>query len=272
MIPSHTLANTEHSNIVINRLSKSNDYDFSEPHRHDYYELFYFQNGGGVHEIDFKPFEIESASFQLVVPGQVHQMKRAPGSMGFVFLFTNEDIIESKTVFDFLLEHGAHSVDERNPFCSFKQDEAELIDRIINDAWSNKENTSHAIMKHTLIGLCLRMNEQIPQNDSVASSAYTKFRQSLVKNYREIRTVSVYADELNLTPKSLNELVKKYTGRTASDHIYKQVILEAKRLLLLGSSVKEVAFSLQFDDPGHFSKFFKKQVGQSPADFRNVHT
>lgn len=272
MIPSHTLANSKNSNIVINRLSKSNDYDFSEPHRHDYYELFFFQNGGGMHEIDFKPFKIESASFQLVGPGQVHQMKRDPGSMGFVFLFTNEDIIDSKIVFDFLLEHGSHSVDERNPFCSFKQDEAELIERIITDAWENKTTTSHAIMKHTLIGLCLRMKEQMPESASVGSSAYAKFRESLVNNFKERRTVSTYADELNLTPKSLNELVKKYTGRTASDHIYKQVILEAKRLLLLGSSVKEVAFSLQFDDPAHFSKFFKKQVGMAPADFRNVHT
>ena len=272
MIPSHTLANSENSNIVINKLSKSNDYNFSEPHRHDYYELFYFQNGGGEHEIDFKPFEIESASFQLVVPGQVHQMNRAPGSMGFVFLFTNEDIIESKMVFDFLVEHGSHSVDERLPCCNFEQGEAELIDRIVTDAWENKNNTSDAILKQTLIGLCLRMKEQMPESESFGSSAYTKFRQSLVNNFREIRTVSIYADELNLTPKSLNELVKKYTGRTASDHIYKQVILEAKRLLLLGGSVKEAAFSLKFDDPAHFSKFFKKQVGMAPADFRNVHT
>lgn len=271
MIPSHTLSNTQNSSIVINRLSKSNEYDFSEPHRHDYYELFFFQNGGGEHEIDFKPFEIESASFQLVVPGQVHQMKRAPGSMGFVFLFTNDDIMESKSVFDFLLEHGAHSVDERNPFCNFNKEEDALIDRIVLDAWENRETTSNAIMKHTLIGLCLRMLEKMPLSDSIRSSSYTKFRQLLVTNYREMRTVSAYADQLNLTPKSLNELVKKYTGRTASDHIYKQVILEAKRLLLLGSSVKEVAFSLLFDDPAHFSKFFKKQVGISPADFRNVH-
>lgn len=272
MIPSHTLVNSENSSIVINRLSKSNHYDFSEPHRHDYYELFYFQNGGGEHEIDFKPFEIKSASFQLVVPGQVHQMKRAPGSMGFVFLFTIEDIVESKTVFDFLLEHGAYSVDERSPFCNFSPDESKLIDQIIVHTWENRDKTSNAIKKHTLTGLCLRMMEKIAQNDSIGSSTYTNFRQLLAKNYREKRTVSAYADELNLTPKSLNELVKKYSDRTASDHIYKQVILEAKRLLLLGSSVKEVAFSLQFDDPAHFSKFFKKQVGLAPADFRNVHT
>lgn len=272
MIPSHTLSNPDNSTIVINRLSKSNDYDFSEPHRHDYYELFYFQNGGGEHEIDFKPFKIESASFQLVVPGQVHQMKRVPGSMGFVFLFTNEDIIDSKSIVDFLLEHGAHSVEERNPSCEFKQDEAELIDRIISDAWKNKDSTSNAVMKHTLIGLCLRMKEQMPQSESTGSSDYTKFRKLLINNFKEQRAVSAYAEELNLTPKALNELVKKYTGRTASDHIYKQVILEAKRLLLLGSSVKEVGYHLKFDDPAHFSKFFKKQVGQSPADFRNVHS
>lgn len=272
MIPSHTLSNNQTSNVVINRLSKSNDYNFSEPHRHDYYELFYFQKGGGEHEIDFKPFEIKSDSFQLVAPGQVHQMKRSPGSMGFVLLFTNEDIIESKSVFDFLLEHSAHSVDERNPFCNLNPDESKLIGRIILDAWENKSKTSSEIMKHTLIGLCLRMKEQMPQSDSAASSDYTKFRQLIVNNFRKKRTVSAYANELNLTSKSLNELTKKHSGRTASDHIYKQVILEAKRLLLLGIPVKEVAFNLEFDDPAHFSKFFKKQVGLAPADFRKVHT
>lgn len=272
MIPSHTLSNTQNSSIVINRLSKSNEYDFSEPHRHDYYELFYFQKSGGEHEIDFKPFEIESATFQLVVPGQVHQMKRAPGSMGFVFLFTNEDIIESKAVMDFLLDHASHSVEERSPCCYFEQNEANLIEQIIIDAFENNASMSPGILRHTLTGLCLRMIDRMPKNESVGSSAYSQFRQLLVNNFREMRTVAAFAEELNLTPKGLNELVKKYTGRTASDHIYKQVILEAKRLLLLGSSVKEVAFNLLFDDPAHFSKFFKKQVGISPADFRNVHT
>ncbi|MDG1331876.1 MAG: helix-turn-helix transcriptional regulator [Crocinitomicaceae bacterium] len=272
MIPSHSLANSGTSKVVINRLSKLNDYDFSEPHRHDYYELFFFQNGGGEHEIDFKPFHIESASFQLVVPGQVHQMKRAPGSSGFVFLFSHEDIVESKSVFEFLLEQRAYSVDESEPHCTFPQEEADLIDSIISDAWKNKESISQPILKHTLIGLCLRMMERKPETNSSGSSDYTKFRQLLINNFTEIRSVSAYADELNMTPKALNEIVKKLSGATASDHIYKQVILEAKRLLLLGSSVKEVGFNLHFDDPAHFSKFFKKRVGISPAEFQKVHS
>lgn len=272
MIPSHALKNEENSTIVINQLSKSNNYDFSEPHRHDYYELFFFQKGGGEHEIDFKPFDIQSSSFQLVLPGQVHQVKRAPGSMGFVFLFKNDDVMESKSVVDFLLEQSSHDVDERSPCCNFAPAEAEIINRIISDAFQNKETTSATILKHTLTGLCLRMKERMPASTFVGSSVYSQFRQLLVQNFRDMRSVSAYAEELNITPKSLNEAVKKQSGRTASEHIYLQVILEAKRLLLLGSSVKEVAFSLQFDDPSHFSKFFKKQTGISPADFRNVHS
>lgn len=121
MIQSHTRSNAEHNTVVINRLSKANDYDYSQPHRHDYFELFYFQKGGGVHEIDFKPFDIHSASFQLVVPGQVHQMRRTPGSMGFVFIFTNQDV----------------------------------IDTVAQDVWKNQSTTSNAVLRNTLIVLCL---------------------------------------------------------------------------------------------------------------------
>lgn len=271
MIPSHSLPDADKSSVVINKLSKSNDYDYSEPHRHDYYELFYFQEGGGTHEIDFKPFEIKSRSFQLVVPGQVHQMKRAPGSMGFVFLFKNEDVIESKAVMDFLLDFSSHDLEERSPSVNLDEGEAKLIDALATDAWANKEQMPSSILKHTLIGLCLRMKEKSSFDTVLASSDYSKFRQLVVRDFRVSRTVSTYAEKLNMTPKSLNALVKRHSGATASDQIYNQVILEAKRLLLLQVSVKEVAYDLQFDDPGHFSKFFKKQVGMSPLEFQNVH-
>jgi len=47
--------------------------------------------------------------------------------------------------------------------------------------------------------------------------------------------------------------------------------MEAQRLLNTGMSAKEVAFDLQFDDPAHFSKFFKNQTGIPPSEFQKVH-
>lgn len=271
MIPSHSLPNQDKSSVVINKLSKSNSYDYSKPHRHEYYELFFFQEGGGVHEIDFRPFQIESRSLQLVAPGQVHQMKRDPGSMGYVFLFRSEDVMESKVIVDFLMDFSSQNLEENQACANFNESEALVIDTIISDAWKNKDQLSPSIIKHTLIGLCLRMKEKLTVHHAVASTDYSRFRQLVVNEFKSMRKVSEYAEQLNMTPKSLNALVKKHSGHTASDHIYKQVILEAKRLLLLQVAVKEVAYDLQFDDPAHFSKFFKKQVGISPADFQKVH-
>jgi AraC family transcriptional activator of pobA len=76
---------------------------------------------------------------------------------------------------------------------------------------------------------------------------------------------------LNITEKQLNEILHQRTGETVSTLIYKQLILEAKRLLNTGIAAKEVAYELNFQDPAHFSKFFKTQTGLSPSDFKNVH-
>jgi len=48
-----------------------------------------------------------------------------------------------------------------------------------------------------------------------------------------------------------------------------RVILEAKRQLLHSSlKIKEIAFYLGFEDPSYFVKFFKRQTGYLPAEFR----
>ena len=78
-----------------------------------------------------------------------------------------------------------------------------------------------------------------------------------------------YASQLYVTPNYLNRIVKKITGFTASHHIQQQIILEAKRkALYLSASMKEIAYSLGFDNLAHFSKFFKNNCGMSFTDFK----
>ncbi|HCN83031.1 MAG TPA: hypothetical protein DIT07_05335, partial [Sphingobacteriaceae bacterium] len=51
--------------------------------------------------------------------------------------------------------------------------------------------------------------------------------------------------------------------------IRKRIVLEAKRLLVnLDLSVTEVSYQLNFKDNSYFSRFFKKQVGFAPEEFR----
>jgi len=69
----------------------------------------------------------------------------------------------------------------------------------------------------------------------------------------------------------LSNLIKHETGKSAKEYIYFYLIDKAKNLLsdpML--SVKEIAFTLGFEYPQHFSKLFKVKTGISPTQYRNM--
>jgi AraC-like DNA-binding protein len=93
---------------------------------------------------------------------------------------------------------------------------------------------------------------------------------SLVKRHFATKKMVVeYASELFISPNYLNQVVKKLTGITASQHIQQYVIMEAKRQLLSSPyKMKEIAYSLGFEDCAYFSKYFKNKCGMSFSRFK----
>ena len=250
MIPIHDSDRTQRREIIVNHLKQLNDYDYREPHRHNYFVLFFFLNGGGFHKVDFVKFEIESNSAHIIAPGQVHQMKRDLDSEGFVILFELNAIEAPKEIENFLFQQMCLDASENSPCFSFSKEKYSILEYKIKNMLSLYEEKSE------IAKLSLR-NE------------YFNFRKLLHANFSKMNKVKEYAEALNLTEKTLNEIVKKHTGESTSNIIYKQIIIEAKRLLNTGISIKETAYSLNFDDPGHFSKFFKTKTNISPSEFQN---
>ncbi|TCJ12093.1 AraC family transcriptional regulator [Flaviaesturariibacter flavus] len=83
------------------------------------------------------------------------------------------------------------------------------------------------------------------------------------------RSVQFYAAQLNVSAKYLSRCVKEVTGNTCSAIIDGMVIQEAKALLDDPDlSIKQVANGLGFNNPFHFSKFFKEQTGIAPTGYR----
>jgi AraC family transcriptional activator of pobA len=51
--------------------------------------------------------------------------------------------------------------------------------------------------------------------------------------------------------------------------IHARIITEAKRNLIFGNtSMEQIAFSLGFSNAAYFTRFFRKEVGQTPSQFR----
>ena len=88
--------------------------------------------------------------------------------------------------------------------------------------------------------------------------------------FRADKSVSAYAKALKVTPGHLNDTVKARTGRVAGDLLRERVLLEARRLLLHSRlGVAEVAYHLGYEDPSYFARTFRREIGSSPADFRD---
>ncbi|MVN22622.1 helix-turn-helix domain-containing protein [Mucilaginibacter arboris] len=95
------------------------------------------------------------------------------------------------------------------------------------------------------------------------------FQNLVFHHYKEHRNVQYYADTLCVSSKHLTESIKEVTGKTAGEWIDDAVVLEAKVLLRnLERSIAQVADEIHFPDQSTFGKYFKKQTGLSPSEYR----
>lgn len=83
--------------------------------------------------------------------------------------------------------------------------------------------------------------------------------------------VSIYADRLNVSAAHLTRVLKSVTGKTASEWIAETLLNEIKRLLHHpGSSIQSIAYKANFSDQAALSKFFKKNTGTTPMEYRRM--
>lgn len=86
----------------------------------------------------------------------------------------------------------------------------------------------------------------------------------------ELPSVTYFAEKANLSTNYFGDLIKHFTGTSPIDHIHVGILQMAKnKLRRTKLSVSEIAYSLGFNYPTYFTRFFRRQTGLSPKEFRN---
>ena len=81
--------------------------------------------------------------------------------------------------------------------------------------------------------------------------------------------IAFYADRLCLTPNHLGSVIREVSGQTVMQWIHRHIIQQAKLQLKYSDlPVWQIAESLNFPNPSFFSKFFKREAGMTPNEFR----
>lgn len=83
-------------------------------------------------------------------------------------------------------------------------------------------------------------------------------------------TVQFLANQLNVTPNYLSDILRELTGLNAQQHIHQKLIDKAKEILSTTNlSVSQIAYQLGFEYPQSFNKLFKNKTEVTPLEFRN---
>jgi AraC family transcriptional activator of pobA len=254
--------------FAMSRIEESDDHYFNGIHRHDFYEFLWFTDvkPKQSHYIDFVKYPINRNQSFLLLPDQIHNIDKQD-KRGFLFAMSKdffERLIEGD-IFRLLRYSVNFSVIIPDLRISIFHKLIELIQL------EYVKERRPAILESYLRSWFLHC---ISFQKEVSADENSDFRMHVLmelvdSNFREQRSAAFYAHELSLSSKRLNELTKEFFGKTINQMINDRLILEAKKeISYCGKSIKEISYELGFSEPSYFTRFFGKQTGNTPEDFR----
>lgn len=263
---------------MISRLSDylSDHQNLVFPHRHSFYHLVFFSEGGGSHTIDFQGFEVKKNQIYFMVPGQVHAWHFEGEMKGFVINFSGTffqsfllrpEYLESFSFLSGVTEDAVLNLDEM-----LAEDVKDLFEGLI--AQSKKDGALQIDMiRLILLQIFITIEQSHPHTSRLSVPLQNAVVRSFLKlvemHFIEKRLPGNYAELLSVSPNHLNALAKEHLGKQAGEVIRERVLLEAKRLLIMPElTVAEIAYRLNFNDNSYFTRFFRKYAGVTPEAFR----
>lgn len=260
--------------LFVKDIQHKNPYDFTKEHRHDYYEVFFFVEGGGTQLIDFINYPVLPNSCYIVFPQQVHLLRRAPEASGYLVQFPAE-LVPSNNI-NTRLNQISFSLNAAVIFENDPESLKKLLPclAMLKEETERKQGLSKEIAINILQALLLKLIEFGSSDDKSAGSEIQElllnFHKLLEEQYQKNHSVSNYAAQLNITEKKLSAITKKSLGLTPLQVIHNRVLLEAKRKLLFEDLPhKELAYQLGFDSPASFSLFVKNKTGLNPSQLHS---
>jgi AraC family transcriptional activator of pobA len=119
-------------------------------------------------------------------------------------------------------------------------------------------------------------NRQFITRRTGSNDLLTRFEELLVEYFDAekalvtgLPAVQQFADQLNVSPHYLSDILRTLTGQNTQQHIHNMLIEKAKEILSTTNiSIAEVAYKLGFEYPQSFNKIFKRKTKMSPIEFR----
>ncbi|WP_017537479.1 helix-turn-helix domain-containing protein [Nocardiopsis halophila] len=242
------------------------------PHRHAFHEILLVTAGSGRHVVDTRPLPITPPNLGVLAAGQVHHWQ-ARGLDGYVLLLEDAFLADRPGDRELLRRLAA-----RRPWTALGPREhaeaAGVVTEIAREFGERRPGMAGVVraLLHVLLVRAWRTTADLPAPaPGAAAGLAARFLQVLEgpEALEPGAGVERIADGLGVSPGHLGEAVKRATGRTPGALLRQARLLEAERLLACTRlTVAAVARASGFADPAYFCRFFRRETGATPGEFR----
>ncbi len=246
------------------------------PYRQGFYQIgLLYDFGKTEFNLNTDVLNLEGHPLFFVVPGQFFSWFRDKNLKGYFIMFKKEFLNNSFS--DLLHEFPFLKISENN-LLMLSAEEYRSLSFDMERMFSVSKNP-HPYQEKMLEGMlasflyfCKAIFEKNTQTNNYISRPHlitNQFEILVDKMYLDTKNVGDYAEELNITPNYLTTTLKQLTGKTAKDIISERLFNESKSLLRYsGLDIAEISYRLNFQEPTHFTRFFKKHSGLTPNQYR----
>lgn len=258
-------------------LKKPTDHNQFDHHKISFFVIIIVTHKKGVHSIDYKNYTYKKGTVFTLRKNNIHKFHKTNAKGKFLvftedFVIRNSDKIETLKLFQLFNEMlGSPKLQlNNNDFVEIES----IVHQIDKEYLDVKDDHSIEIIRN-LIQILIHKLFRIKSKgkDNVGDKKYhLKFialQKLIEKDCFESKKVSYYANKMGVTTRTLNNITQSVIGKSAKSFIDEIVILQIKRLLINSQlSFTEIAYQSGFDDPTNFFKYFRKQTGLSPNQFK----
>lgn len=248
-----------------------------DTHRHlDLFHIFYLSRGGAKAVLDGNQYTIHGPILVTIPSLCVHGFAPMDSVQGHLLTLPGSSMRH-------LLSHAEIDVDLTDTPTIIKGapgeqfSEIESLFRQIAKEYRGEENSRfmaiQSLVRLAFVWIIRRQLSDkagIPVTNDRDAVRIRKFKKIIESNFTSNLTIKQYAKELGISSAQLNNICRAKVGKSALQIVHERLVLEIKRNLIYTSlTISEIAYNLGFSDPAYFTRFFSKQTGVSPKQYRS---
>lgn len=240
-------------------------------HYHDWYELYFMQEGSCTYRIGKKKYRVNKGDWIFVPPNVLHKVFYNTSPHGRILIYFSRDYLSTQIltrINDF----------KSNPVYKPKPEDSEFMHSIVSKLlreFSNPDEFSAEMYKNFLFELFVLFisKPSFAPSENEKDLVIAHVMDYINCNYAESLSLELLADMNGISTGYLSRRFKAVTGLSVSEYVRMIRIRQAKLLLIkTNDSISEISDKCGFNDSNYFSYVFKEEEKVSPLKYRKAHS